>query len=195
MLPPDLAPRLAVYGIEGLLNQAEWTPLRAKLLALYRKLAAVPAVPASWLPQVEAELQRGNLVRPFPPAPGGIVRADIPAWLKASSSLQSVWAQVAKDTEAATAAFANQRRTEGLKLVDAAVSRAEFWDAAYRTAVAVANAPATAIKGTLDATQHVAFGMVGAVLKSPLAWVAAGVALIVFIGPSKVLRGAISKVK
>lgn len=196
MLPPDLAPRLAVYGVEGMLNQAEWMPLRAKLMALYRKLALVPGVPASWLPQVESELQRGNLVRPFPPTvPSGILREDIPEWLKASRALQGTWTAIAKDTEAAVNAFSRQRGSEGLRIVEDAVNRAAFWDSAYRTAVAIRDAPRTAVAGTLGGIQDVIGGLLLTALKSPLVWVAVGVGLVVFIGPSKVLRGAISKVK
>jgi len=194
MIPPDLAPRLGMYGIADMLKQPEWAPLGARLLALYAKLADVPGVPASWLTQVQAQLQAGNLVRPFPPAPGGMLRSDIPPWLAASPGLQSTWAEVAKVAERAVNLYANAFRVEGLREVEAMQSRAAFWNAAYLAAVAIRDAPKNAAGAVLAGASNVGFGLASTLLKSPIVWAVAVAGVIVFLGPAKVARAALAKV-
>lgn len=189
-IPPDLAPRLGMYGVADMLNRDEWKPLGERLLALYAQLSRVPGVPASWMPQVQAEIQAGALVRPFQPAFGGNLRTDIPAWLTASPSLQSTWADVAKAAEKAVNLYANQRRIEGLEEVAALTRRAAFWDAAYRSAVAIRDAPKNAVAATLSGVQDVAGGLAWTVLKSPIVWVSLAVVAVALIGPGKVARAA-----
>ncbi len=170
----DLTSALGMYGTWLEFQQGVWSPVRAKVLAIYANMAKVPGVPVNWLSQVSAEIQTGTGVKPVQTRPYGVLRADLPAWLTQDQVLMDIWDEAAHRVEKAVFEFANGVRLEGLKQMEAAYAWSRTIGAIYDAAVAIRDLPKNAVEATLGGAQEVFLGIAGKVLKSPLFWIAVG---------------------
>ncbi len=122
--------------------------LKAILGKLYRdKVSKLPWLPANWLTEVEA-LQTAN--------PTALIRLDsvlmangtvrtssnaggpIPLWLSSVPDRTKAWQMLFDATNEAIVAYARNEQMKGKAQLDQLYAKAEFWDTAYRVALATA---------------------------------------------------------
>ena len=131
-----------------------------ELVAILRKLyadrvAQLPFVPSGWLADV-LDLMGGNVVVLLQQSkPKGVPYAGLPAWIGGDAEAIDAWQQVALLVNSTYFNFAAGKVAEGRKVIATANANAAFWNALYKGAVFVRDAPGDAVaaigKGTLGA--------------------------------------------
>lgn len=134
----------------------EWSDLSDPILA---KVAALPFIPPGWYAKVQAlQAAYPDDIFDISPVFGPIGNrvAGVAPWITEPADLKA-WQTLADAYKAAAVAFAAGKVAEGRKVMEAAQSNADFWDAAYRTVKVIADAPAniagaasTVITGTVS---------------------------------------------
>jgi len=195
-ISPERAAALQ-YGVMWIPGLAgAWPELRGNVDRIFaQRMAKLPWLPSDWLDMVrKLQAERpADLVtlapsrRPKTDASGRVVdpngppAADVPLFLDGADKLDA-WQRMYFDLNAARSAYAAARAAEGRAELDRLYANAAFWDASYKIAVFVRDAPANVVKG-------IGSGVVGFVgtflpesLKSYAKWVTVLILLLVVGG-------------
>jgi hypothetical protein len=157
-----------------------------------RRMSKLPWLPSSWLAGVK-KLQAdypSDVVRIYPALNAkGDLNDNAPLFLD-SKEKQEAWQKIYNDMNAAIMAYAAAKSAEGRGQLARLEADAAFWDASYKIAVFVRDAPGKAIGavggGVADFASSLVKGITG---KSVVGWLiiagVAGVALYFYMKPEK----------
>lgn len=143
----------AARNLYGAMLQAglggAYPELKRKMAAIFDRVASLPWVPASWKSGVlNIQAQYPDDLVKLGPVIGtnGAALSERPLFLDTPEKLK-FWQDMYYSQQKAIQLFAEQKNREGLAELDSALADAAFWDAAYKLAVTVRDAPGK----TLDA--------------------------------------------
>ena len=159
--------------------------LVGKLDRIYAdRVAKLPWVPPTWLEAVRAVQAKnpGDLIRPTPAYNGAGARSNMAPSFADTDEKLKVWDTIYTVHNDAIVAYAKRMQEEGEAELNALYADAQFWDAAYKVARLVRDAPGMIISGVGSGISSFVGTLLPASIKAYAKWVTWGIALLVVGG-------------